>query len=99
MRVTFLEENGSSVSLTKKVETAMQRRIMACLTDGVMVCGRKYRLLTYSPNQLKERSCWMWADDENGLWTVERVRQWMGDFSSISSVPKCAARMSQAFSR
>ena len=46
--------------------------------------------------QLREQSCWFFAP--SGGVTPASVREWMGDFSSIRSPAKYAARMGQCFS-
>ncbi|URE25805.1 RNA-dependent RNA polymerase [Musa troglodytarum] len=46
--------------------------------------------------QLRSNSVWMFASNEN--LTAESIRNWMGHFSGIHSVSKCAARMGQLFS-
>lgn len=65
----------------------------------------------YQLSQLRENSCWMFASTHdpfnrpiNGcsqsdeVVTADLIRHWLGDFSSLKIVAKCAARIGQMFS-
>lgn len=78
-----------------KQKTTVHMRVRTVMTKGFKLCGRKYSLLTFSPNQLRDRSAWFFAEDGNT--TVESIRQWMGRFT-CRNVAKHAARMGQCFS-
>ncbi|XP_044960782.1 probable RNA-dependent RNA polymerase SHL2 [Hordeum vulgare subsp. vulgare] len=78
-----------------KEKTTVQMRVRTVMTKGFQMCGRKYSLLAFSPNQLRDRSAWFFAEDGNT--TVESIRGWMGRFT-CRNVAKHAARMGQCFS-
>uniref|UniRef100_N1QZQ3 RNA-dependent RNA polymerase n=1 Tax=Aegilops tauschii TaxID=37682 RepID=N1QZQ3_AEGTA len=78
-----------------KQKTTVHMRVRTFMTSGFHMCGRKYSLLAFSPNQLRDRSAWFFAEDGNT--TVESIRQWMGRFT-CRNVAKHAARMGQCFS-
>jgi len=71
-------------------------RIQHLLLEGITINGKLYRFLAYSSSQLKEMSVWMVCPERN--WTVQRMRDSMGDFSSCKTPSKYAARMGQCFS-
>lgn len=76
-------------------KTAVFKRIKTILNEGFHLCGRKYTFLGFSPNQLRDRSAWFFAEVK-GI-TVHDIRGWMGKFQD-RNVAKCAARMGQCFS-
>ncbi|GJP33287.1 hypothetical protein CLOM_g17834 [Closterium sp. NIES-68] len=47
---------------------------------------------------LREKSAWFIAEEPSIGFTVASVQAWMGTFSAIRNVAKCAARMGQCFS-
>ena len=47
---------------------------------------------------MRDKSAWFIAEDDSNDFTVEKVRLWMGDFSSISNTAKCSARIGLFFS-
>lgn len=71
-------------------------RMKGALLDGIVVNGIRYRFLAYSSSQLKECSIWM-VSPEKG-WTVEGMRESMGNFDKCNTPSKYAARMGQCFS-
>ncbi|MQM13921.1 hypothetical protein Taro_046848 [Colocasia esculenta] len=76
-------------------KTTIFKRVKDILTNGFYLCGRKYSFLAFSSNQLRDRSAWFFAEDENH--NVSSILAWMGRFSN-KNVAKCAARMGQCFS-
>ncbi|PUZ50556.1 hypothetical protein GQ55_6G066900 [Panicum hallii var. hallii] len=75
-------------------KTTVYRRVQTILTKGFHMCGRKYSFLAFSPNQLRSRSAWFFAED--GITTIASIREWMGQFPS-NNIAKHAARMGQCF--
>ncbi|KAF8400643.1 hypothetical protein HHK36_013942 [Tetracentron sinense] len=75
--------------------TTVFKRVKNILSDGFHLCGRKYSFLAFSSNQLRDRSAWFFAEDENV--SVISIKSWMGRFTN-RNVAKCAARMGQCFS-
>lgn len=76
-------------------KTAVFKRVKDITSDGFHLCGRKYSFLAFSANQLRDRSAWFFAGDQNT--SVLDVLSWMGRFLN-KNVAKCAARMGLCFS-
>ncbi|KAK7311873.1 hypothetical protein RJT34_10310 [Clitoria ternatea] len=76
-------------------KTKIFKRVKTILEEGFHFCGRKYSFLAFSSNQLRDRSAWFFAEDNNI--GCDAIRNWMGRFNQ-RNVAKCAARMGQCFS-
>lgn len=61
-----------------------------------MIGRKRFEFLAFSASQLRSNSIWMFASNDEVK--AEDIRQWMGSFSKIRSISKCAARMGQLFS-
>eukprot|EP00268_Persea_americana_P039530 TRINITY_DN3910_c0_g1_i9.p1 TRINITY_DN3910_c0_g1~~TRINITY_DN3910_c0_g1_i9.p1 ORF type:complete len:976 (+),score=148.08 TRINITY_DN3910_c0_g1_i9:410-3337(+) len=108
IRVSFVEEDWTKLppdSISMRIEhgvfsdphrTRIYDRILAILRDGIVIGDKKFEFLAFSASQLRSSSVWMFAS--NDAVCAESIRQWMGCFSKIRSVSKCAARMGQLFS-
>ncbi|GAB4845634.1 RNA-dependent RNA polymerase 2 [Ancistrocladus abbreviatus] len=108
MRVTFVEEDWGKLHpnvvstytqqgiFSKPYRTGIYHRILSILRDGIVIGNKRFEFLAFSASQLRSNSVWMFASNEKV--TAENIRQWMGSFSKIRSVSKCAARMGQLFS-
>ncbi|GAB2289531.1 RNA-dependent RNA polymerase 2 [Dionaea muscipula] len=108
MRVTFVEEdwgrlhpfvvstNTQQGIFSKPFRTGVYHRILSVLQEGIVIGEKKFEFLAFSASQLRSNSVWMFASNENK--TAEDIRQWMGSFTKIRSISKCAARMGQLFS-
>lgn len=75
--------------------TNIYRRVKTILEEGFYLCGRKYSFLAFSSNQLRDRSAWFFAEENDK--SCDYIRNWMGKFNQ-KNVAKCAARMGQCFS-
>lgn len=106
IRVSFVDEDGgkmwstdlsprSSVSADER-HTAVYRRILSTLRNGIVVGNKKFEFLAFSSSQLRENSTWMFSS-RTGL-TADDIRKWMGDFRKIRNVAKYAARLGQSLS-
>ncbi|CAL5068316.1 unnamed protein product [Urochloa decumbens] len=107
-RVTFVDEDWSKLSpnaLSARIEqgffstpfkTDLYHRILSILKEGFRIGPKKYEFLAFSASQLRGSSVWMFASNDS--LSAEDIRGWMGHFSDIRSVSKCAARMGQLFS-
>ncbi|KAK1422340.1 hypothetical protein QVD17_25384 [Tagetes erecta] len=108
LRVTFVDEdwgklqpNVISVSLqqgifSKPIKTKVYDRSLDIMRNGFCIGSKKFEFLAFSASQLRSNSVWMFASNKHV--TAESIRNWMGCFTSIRSVSKCAARMGQLFS-
>lgn len=106
IRVSFVDEDGgkmystglssrASVAADEK-HTAIYRRILSTLRNGIAIGNKKFEFLAFSSSQLRENSAWMFAS-RSGL-TAADIRMWMGDFRRIRNVAKYAARLGQSLS-
>ena len=108
LRVSFVDEDWSKVSaevistsihsevFSEPYRTTIHQRISSFLREGISIGEKKFEFLAFSASQLRGNSIWMFASDET--LTAQKIRNWMGSFSQIRSVSKCAARMGQLFS-
>lgn len=96
LRVSFdLSEHRESafISLEKRYRTLMDR--------GIWIGGNKYEFLAYSASGLRTGRAYFFATEGPGLEPIkcDDVRNWMGNFDSITLLSKYAARLGQCFSR
>ncbi|KAJ4839358.1 hypothetical protein Tsubulata_043155 [Turnera subulata] len=108
MRVTFVDEDWSKLPVhsisssigqgifAKPLRTKIYHRILSVLRDGIVIGAKRFEFLAFSASQLRSNSVWMFSSNDNVK--AESIREWMGCFSKIRSVSKCAARMGQLFS-
>ncbi|KAH9611766.1 hypothetical protein KSS87_009030 [Heliosperma pusillum] len=108
MRITFVDEDWGKlhamvVSATteqgifsKPLRTNVYHRILSILQEGIVIGNKRFEFLAFSASQLRSNSVWMFASNEKVK--ASDIREWMGSFSKIRSVSKCAARMGQLFS-
>ncbi|KAK9115807.1 hypothetical protein Sjap_014754 [Stephania japonica] len=107
IRVSFVDEESEKLRSTDlsprtssreedKKQTAIYRRILSTLRNGIAIGDKKFDLLAFSSSQLRENSAWFFAS-KDGL-TAACIREWMGDFHEIRNVAKYAARLGQSFS-
>lgn len=109
LRVTFTDEGmlplnpnaltlravpSTSTPSTSRQMTSVYRRVQTALTEGLIMCGRRYSFLAFSASQLKQKSAWFFAED--GATTVAGIKEWMGQFP-IRNPAKHAARMGLCF--
>ncbi|OZJ04567.1 hypothetical protein BZG36_02704 [Bifiguratus adelaidae] len=103
LRIAFTDESLEKVGYTPSSRTTTQHangdiydRIEQTLKNGIKIGDRLYEFLAFSSSQLREHGCWFFASTRS--LSAADIRAWMGDFSSIHSVAKHAARMGQCFS-
>lgn len=77
-------------------KTTIYERVKDIMTEGFILCGRRYSFLAFSANQLRDQSAWFVAEYEKKH-TVDSIFNWMGKFSN-RNVAKYSARMGQCFS-
>lgn len=95
IRVTIGDENGDKL-FSDDLSGPVATRIQDLVLNGLQIVGKKYNFLAYSSSQLKELSLWM-VCPENG-WSVQQMRESMGDFSMCNTPALYAARIGQCFS-
>jgi RNA-dependent RNA polymerase len=95
LRVLVCDEYGQKL-FYNDLSDGVVSRIKATILSGVVLNGRRYLFLAYSSSQLKDCSVWMVCPE--GGWTVRRIRESLGNFSSCKTPSKYAARIGQCFS-
>ncbi|KAF2086223.1 RNA-directed RNA polymerase [Saccharata proteae CBS 121410] len=102
IRVTFSDEDGESVRFdpNANLERIYRGRFKNVMEHGLNIAGHTYQFLGFSHSSLRSQTCWFMAPFvQNGsLMAAENVIKELGEFSSIRSPARCAARIGQAFS-
>ncbi|KAI9028178.1 RNA dependent RNA polymerase-domain-containing protein [Phycomyces nitens] len=95
LRVNFVDEDlGPIGTLSSGVDNeAVYARIFKTLTSGIKIGPRRYDFLAYSKSQLLEHGCWFFAPTQD--LTTTMIRDWMGDFSHETVVPRYGNMMGQ----
>ncbi|KAJ4456703.1 putative RNA-dependent RNA polymerase 1 [Paratrimastix pyriformis] len=94
LRVSFIDDDFRSLTNLGIECEPLYDYCTKVLRAGVSICGRRFAPLVYSSNQLREMAWWMFAPD--GQITADTIRQELGDFSMVGSVPKYGARLGLA---
>ncbi|KXS97177.1 hypothetical protein AC578_875 [Pseudocercospora eumusae] len=102
IRVVFQDEHGGPVRYDPRTDLARiyHGRFKQVLDTNIIICGRGFSFLGFSHSSLRSQSCWFMAPfvNRNGrLMLAEKVLKGLGDFSSIRTPAKCAARIGQNF--
>ncbi|KAI0647398.1 RdRP-domain-containing protein [Trametes meyenii] len=103
IRVDFRDEDRLQYRWTREVDgtTLLEERIGGVLKEGFELGGRRFEFLAYSSSALREHAVWFMNPFEHptqGTITSQRIRDGLGDFSSVIMYPsKYAARLAQAF--
>ncbi|OCL01938.1 RdRP-domain-containing protein [Glonium stellatum] len=103
IRVTFADEDGELIRFDGRASQhkIFHERFKSVLDNGVNIAGRRFTFLGFSHSSLRSQTCWFMAPIMRtgvDLVMAERVIKQLGDFTSIRSPAKCAARIGQAFS-
>lgn len=102
LRVQFCDEDGQSVRFSSRVslDRIFNGRFKKVLRDGIKIADRIYTFLGFSHSSLRAQTCWFMAPFfyENSLMIGQMLIHDLGDFSTIRSPAKCAARIGQTFS-
>jgi hypothetical protein len=100
LRTQFSEEDGMRLEGTLVANlNEIYGRFRSLLQSGVMLFGHRYSFLGFSSSSLRGHTCWMMRpfSDGHAVFGPERVIKEIGDFTTIKSPAKCAARIGQAF--
>ena len=102
IRVTFADEDGTPEWLDRNTsgDEIYGRRFAGILNGSFPIAGRVYQVLGWSHSSLRTHQTWFVAPfvQDGGLIVGRRIIADLGDFSSIRSPAKCAARIGQTFS-
>jgi len=71
-------------------------RVKRTMTNGIAIGDRHYQFLAFGNAQLREHGAYFFAPLP--FLSTKNMRDWMGVFSEIPVVAKCASRIGQCFS-
>ena len=71
-------------------------RVKRVLKNGIMIGDRKYEYLASGNSQFRDNGAYFFAP--HPTLSTEKIRDWMGLFSEIETVPIYASRLGQCFS-
>ncbi|RDW85241.1 hypothetical protein BP6252_02831 [Coleophoma cylindrospora] len=103
LRVQFCDEDGEPIRFNYQIsnEEILHTKFKDVLQSGIKIAGRNFMFLGFSHSSLRSQSCWFMADfqlPDGEVLNAQKVIAELGNFSSIRSPAKCAARIGQAFS-
>ncbi|KAI9708769.1 MAG: hypothetical protein M1820_003724 [Bogoriella megaspora] len=105
LRVRFTDEvnEGRLRSDRDNTNENLFRRVRRVFKNGIKIGDRHYKFLAYGNSQFREHGAYFFApvkahgSDVDQL-NANMIREWMGDFKSITTVAKYASRLGQCFS-
>ncbi|KRZ44665.1 putative RNA-dependent RNA polymerase 1, partial [Trichinella pseudospiralis] len=97
LRMIFRDESGSRILASRFSVQSLKQIVAKIMLKGLQIGPRLYKFLGWSNSQLRDHGCYFYATTEQV--SVEEIRRWMGDFSSIRNVPKLMSRMGQCFTQ
>lgn len=92
LMVTFVDITRDRIS--KQEEPVVKR----AFEDGLDICGRRYRFLAASSDQLRHGGAYFFCEENIPGLGVQDLRSQVGDFSEIDNVSKRLARLGLALS-
>ncbi|KAL2140726.1 hypothetical protein VTI28DRAFT_3319 [Corynascus sepedonium] len=100
IRVQFTDEmqNGRIGACDVDRDDELYTRVCRVMTQGIRMGKWHWKFLAYGNSQIRESGAFFFCEPEDGSVTCDSIRQWMGNFDHILSVPKFAARLGQCFS-
>ncbi|KAK0108656.1 hypothetical protein ONS95_003448 [Cadophora gregata] len=102
IRVQFSDEDGQPVRFNSRVsnQKIFHERFKDVLRKSISIAGRDFEYLGCSHSSLRAQSCWFMAPFVCGgslMWSQTMIQE-LGNFTTIQSPAKCAARIGQVFS-
>ena len=89
-------EQGRIYATDKNTMNEVFTRVKRVLKNGIMIGDRKYEYLASGNSQFRENGAYFFAP--HPALSTEKIRDWMGLFSEIETVPMYASRLGQCFS-
>ena len=89
-------KQGRIYSTDKNTMNEVFTRVKRVLRNGIKIGNRKYEYLASGNSQFRENGAYFFAP--HPALSTERIRDWMGLFSEIETVPMYASRLGQCFS-
>ncbi|KAF8382708.1 rrf-3 [Pristionchus pacificus] len=106
LRIVYRDENGQKLKVNDFGQDQMAPLLIDMVKNTmdkkVTICGRDYQFLAWSNSQMRDHGCYMYSqvEKEDGtIITIDKIRDWMGNFSSSKNVPKLMSRMGQCFTQ
>lgn len=96
-----MDEDGEAVRYDPKADQKLiyEKRFKAFMDGSFIIAGRGFSFLGFSHSSLRSQTCWFMAPFmyyTHAMFAPIVIKQ-LGDFSSIKSPARCAARIGQAF--
>jgi hypothetical protein len=101
IRVQFCEEDGTDLRFNANVSNEqIYERFRSVFKNGIAIAGRVFGFLGFSHSSLRSHAAWFMAPFfcDGKLNSYFSIISHLGDFGSIFSPARCAARIGQAFS-
>ncbi|KAK3906606.1 RNA dependent RNA polymerase-domain-containing protein [Staphylotrichum tortipilum] len=100
IRVQFIDEllDGRIRACEVDRDDELYTRVYRVMLRGIRMGRWHWKFLAFGNSQIRESGAFFFCEPEDQVVTCDSIRQWMGDFSHISSVAKFAARLGQCFS-
>ncbi|KAK4149285.1 RNA dependent RNA polymerase-domain-containing protein [Chaetomidium leptoderma] len=100
IRVQFTDEllDGRIRACEVERDDELYTRVYRVMTQGIRMGKWHWKFLAFGNSQIRESGAFFFCEPEDHYITCDTIRQWMGNFSHISTVAKLAARLGQCFS-
>ncbi|GBM25845.1 putative RNA-dependent RNA polymerase 1 [Araneus ventricosus] len=99
VRVSFRDDDLFSLNFRHYEKKVLNEVIKKCITNGLVIGSRVYKLLAWSSSQLREHGVTMYATDAHGRSASDIIRWTEMDPRTTMNIPKCLARIGQCFSQ
>ncbi|KAI9813869.1 MAG: hypothetical protein M1832_006081 [Thelocarpon impressellum] len=98
IRVQFTDEKfqGRIHSTEKNTYNEVLTRVQRAMNNGLRIGDRHFEFLAFGNSQFRENGAYFFAPTP--FLNAEKIRDWMGNFTSIRTPAKYAARLGQCFS-
>jgi RNA-dependent RNA polymerase len=100
IRVQFTDElmDGRLRACEIDRDDELYTRAYRVMMHGIRMGKWHWKFLAFGNSQIRESGAFFFCEPDDKSITCDSIRQWMGNFSHISSVAKLAARLGQCFS-
>ncbi|KAK4130127.1 RdRP-domain-containing protein [Trichocladium antarcticum] len=101
LRVQFTDEllDGRIRACETDRDDELYTRIYRVLIQGIRMGTWHWKFLAFGNSQIRENGAFFFCQQGDGSpVSCDTIRQWMGNFTHISSIAKLAARLGQCFS-
>ncbi|XP_055944235.1 uncharacterized protein LOC129975227 [Argiope bruennichi] len=99
IRVSFRDDDLSSLNFRLYWKKTLEVVIEKCITKGFVIGSRHYEFVAWSSSQLREHGVTMYAKDTLGRSAMDIIRWTEMNPLTTMNIPKCLARIGQCFSQ